>query len=173
MARLSIDIEQEFRAAFVAYLSAITLTGNVFDRRRLFNSRQDFFERTGVENADDELKIRYTEIECLSPSDHDAAGFDDNPAAVLRYNLHLFHEFEDLRSDNGNSDRDFTDLLLQLRNKILQTPKLTLATSGWKVEIEPLTPPEGTPFTQFGTDSLVGVNGHFTDYTVQATFYEQ
>ena len=173
MARLTIDIEQEFRSELVAYLASLPLIGNVFDRRREFYSRIDFFSRLGVQNPDSQLKIRYAEVECLNITDDDVEGFDDNPAAVGSYNLHLFHEFEDLRSDDSNSDKDFTELLITLRAKMLQAPKLPLTTSGWTAVLEPVTPPEGVPFTQFGNDSLTDVRGHFKDLTIEVRFYEQ
>lgn len=170
--RLTIEIEQEFRAALVAYIDAEELAGNVFGRRRQFNSRVDFIERTGVKTSDDKTEIRFTEIECIDISDDDVQGADDNPAAVATYNLHAFHQFVDERSDESNSDQDFTALILRLRDKVLNAPKFTLP-SGWKVELEPITPPEGTEFTQFGPDTFTDIVGHFKDIPVKATFYEQ
>lgn len=171
--RLSIDIEQEFRAALAAYIAAETLAGNVFDRRRAFNSRQDFFQRLGVQTSDDQTEIRFTDIECLNITDDDVEGSDANPVAVVAYGLHCFHQFVDSRSDDSNSERDFTELCLVLRDKILNAPEFFLATSGWKVLLEPLTPPEGVPFTQFGNDGFVDIVGHSKDFTIEARFYEQ
>jgi hypothetical protein len=88
------------RAEIAADLATIALCGNVFDRRRKFNSRQDFIERTQATIGAGSTKgkeVRLVEIELVDLSDSDE-GFADCPVPALTYNLHLFHEFADTRT---------------------------------------------------------------------------
>lgn len=174
MAHITITDEQTLRAEIVAYLQTIALAGNVFDRRRKFNSRTDFFQRCGQDIGTGSTKtreIRFTEIELLNVEDSPDEGFDDCPVAVLSYGLHIFHEFADSReSDDSNSDKDFTQLLLTLRSKFLS--KRTFV-GGRAVSQDSLTPPEATEFTQFGGDTFTDIVGHYKDLTLKVNYYDQ
>jgi hypothetical protein len=173
MAKIDIDDEQALRGEIAADLATIPLAGNIFDRRRKFNSRQDFLKRCGVTiGADAEVtrEVRFVEIELINVEDDPDEGFDDCPVAVLTYNFHLFHEFNDGRVDESNSDTDFTDLILQLRTKYLDKREFV---SGTVVSESGLTPPDGTEFTQFGADTFTDIVGHFKDLTFKAKYYVQ
>lgn len=167
MANITITEEQACRARIVADVTGIgPLAGKVFNRRRSISSRKDFFAKLG-NDVDDKTEIRYIEIELLNIEDSETEGFDDCPVAVLTYNLHLFHEFADLRSDNSNSDKDFTELLLLLRTFFLGEQEFTI--TGWEIQTQPLIFSE---FTQFGNDTFTDVRGHWKDLTLKANFYD-
>ncbi len=168
MAKITIDDEQEFRAALVADLVAQSAGRNVFNRRRSLNSRADFFLKLGVE-VNTETEIRYIDVELINIEDDETEGPDDCPVANLTYNLHLFDQFADERSDDTNSDFDFTALLLGLRSRFLGTREYLI--TNWEVEVLPITP-TGGEFTQFGNDTFTDCLGHFKNLTLVAKFYD-
>lgn len=170
MAKISITDEQAVRAKIVADIAAIDLSGNVFDRRRRITSRKNFFDQLGTSvgsGAAAKTEIRFVDVDLLNIEDSPDEGFDDCPVAIATYNLHLFHEFADLRDDESNSDKDFTDLLLRLRSHFLDEREFNI--SGWEIQLQPLQFPE---FTQFGNDTFTDVVGHFKDATLIAHFYD-
>jgi hypothetical protein len=165
--KITIAQEQAARSQFVADVQAFgALAGNVFNRRRSVSSRQDFFAKLG-QTVGVKTFIRYVDIELIQIEDDPTEGPDDCPVAVLTYNLHAFHEFQDEIAGGGNSDYDFTDFLLQMRAFFLD--RQAFGISGWRVETTPLTFPE---FTQFGNDNFTDVVGHFKDLTLKAYFYD-
>lgn len=176
MAKITITDEQEFRAALVADLDAIALAGNVFNRRRSFNSRKDFIERCGIE-VNEETEIRFMEVELIAIEDDETEGPDDCPVANLTYNLHAFHQFADARKiagvwdETSYSEKDFIDLILRLRTFFLD--KRTYILTNWNVQTDPITPPEGSEFLQFGSDTFTDVRGHFADRGFKAYFYDK
>lgn len=164
--------EHTLRGEIVAYIATVALCGNVFDRRRKFNSRNDFLERCGATvgtGATKKREIRFVEAELLLIDDDATEGFDDCPVPNITYGLHMFHEFVDQRPDGGNSDRSFTDLVLQLRSKILNAPTFL---SGRAVVEKRLTEPDETEFRQFGADTFTDVVGHFQDLQMRVKVYD-
>lgn len=173
MPHITIDLEQSLRAEIVAAIATIELAGNVFDRRRKFTSRADFLRRVGQTIGTGSAKtreVRFTEIELVNFEDDANEGFDDCPVAILTYNLHLFHEFNDGRDDGSNSDKDFTDLLFLLRSKMLNTRYFASrkAVADWSIN-----PEDGTEFTQFGGDTFTDLVGHFKDLTLKVRYYDE
>lgn len=167
MSNITITDEQEFRAALLADLETIVLAGKVSPRRRSVNSRADFFKKLGM-TVNEKVEIRFCEIELLNIEDDETEGFDDCPVANLTYGLHLFHEFADDRSDDTNSDTDFTELLLLLRSFFLDKRDYSL--TNWNVETDPIKPAD---FTQFGNDTFTDVVGHFKNMTLITGFYDK
>jgi hypothetical protein len=172
MGQITISDEQTLRAELAADLATIPVAGNVFDRRRKFNSRQDFLQRTQqtIGTGSGKTKeIRFIELELINVEDSPDEGFDDCPVAILTYNLHIFHEFNDGRTDGSNSDTDFNDAIFQLRSKFLSKRKFV---SG-RVQTDAGITPPGTEFTQFGNDTFTDVTGHFKDLTLKVNYYDE
>jgi hypothetical protein len=167
LANITITDEQEFRAAFLADLETFVLAGNVFPRRRSVNSRADFFKKLG-KVVSEKTEIRFVEIDLLNIEDNETEGFDDCPVANLTYGLHLFHEFADIRSDDTNSDTDFTELLLLLRSFFLSKRDYVL--TNFDVQTDPIKPAD---FTQFGNDTFTDTIGHFKNLTLVTGFYDK
>lgn len=167
MAKIAIADEQAAREVIRGYIAAFALAGNVFPRRRSFNSRADFFKGLGTE-VNNETEIRFVEMELVNIEDSPDEGPDDCPVATLTYNLHIFHQFADDRSDDTNSDTDFTDLLFRLRTFFLDEREF-LVNGAWTVQMQPLVPAE---LTQFGNDTFTDCVGHFKDATLKVEFYD-
>lgn len=164
MSLFDIDDEQTLRAEIVAYLETFPVLGKIFDRRRMISSLADFVDKLSIEVAGDVTEVRYVEIELIDIEDSPDEGFDDCPIGILTYNLHFFAQFADERSDGSNSDKDFTDGLLQLRNGFLN--KRTWVSGS--AESEPL---ESAEFSQFGQDTLTDCKGYTKDLTLKV-FYK-
>lgn len=165
---ITIIDETALRAAIVADISTITLTGNIFPRRRLIQSRADFIAKLGTHpNAG--FEVRFLELDLINVENSDE-GPIDCPAAILTYNLHLFHQFADGRPDGSNSDRDFTDTLLRLRALFLSRQEYNSGSglSRGVAQIDALTAAE---FTQFGNDGLIDCVGHSKDLTLKLNYY--
>lgn len=157
--------EHSFRDELIAYASTVTIVGHVFDRRRLISSRNDFIEKLGIE-VEAETLIRYVEIELVDLNDDPDEGFDDCPVAVATYNFHFFHQFKDEFASGGNSDRDFTDALLQFRSKFLSKRFFLNGT----VQTQPL---KSGDYTQFGQDAFTDMKGYSKDQTLEVRFYDE
>jgi len=169
MAKITKTDELQFRAALVADLVAQSEGRNVFDRRRSFNSRTDFVEKTGAE-VDDETEIRYIDIALINIEDDPDEGPDDCPVANLTYELHFFYQFADARDDSTNSTYDFDGLLISLRSFFLDKREYEI--TNWIVAVQPITPP-GSEFTQFGNDTFTDIIGHFKNINLVAQFYDK
>lgn len=163
---LSETDELNIRNEIVALLLTEPLAGNVFDRRRSISSRADFYRKLNVD-VNDGREVRFIEVELLNLDDSPDEGADDNPVALLTYNFHLFHQFVDERSDDSNSDRDFTNLLIRLRRLFLNSRDF-IGRRGVSDDAA-LTADE---FTQFGPDTFTDVNGHFKDLTITIRVYD-
>lgn len=172
MANVTIEDEQALRGEIVALLETVPLAGNVFGRRRKFNSRNDFLERVGSTLGTGNAKtreIRFIEVELINLEDSDE-GFAECPVPVLTYNLHVFHEFNDKRPDGSNSDRDFTAMLLELR-RLFSARRQFLDR---RACVDPsIMPPDATEFTQFGADTVADVWGHSKDLTLKVFIYDE
>lgn len=143
--------------------------GNVLDRRRYVASKQDFVRLFGTTAVDGKKEIRFLEFEFLRFADDQTEGFDECPVANVDFNLHLFHEFNDLYAGGSNSSADFAASILRLRNYILLNREFDL-TGTKRIVCDPIVQAE---FAQFGADTFTDCKGHFTDLTLTVAFYEK
>lgn len=158
--------EKALRAEVVDLIETIgDLAGNVYDRRRSFNSRTDFIDRN-KSAVSDKFEIRFIEVSLVNVEDSPTEGFADCPVPILTYNLHLFHEFADERTDGTNSDDDFSALILALRAKFLQKLKF----DNGRVECDGIVFDE---FTQIGQDTFTDIRGHYKDATLRMFYYDE
>lgn len=172
MAYLTGEDEAALRAEIVAEIEAIgALAGNVFNRRRQFNSKTDFIARTTKlvgESGKEKKEVRFVEVELINIEDSPDEGFADCPAVILTYNLHIFHEFADERSDETNSDFDFNTCLLKLRARFLS--KFEWIENRGRAESDGLTFPE---LTQFGNDGFTDIRGYSKDVELRIICYDE
>jgi hypothetical protein len=132
------------------------LTGSVFVRRPVIDSKQDWAELLGVENVDGELELKVCTVDLMQFADSPTDGCDDDPVVTLTYQVHIFHEYKETRSDDSNSTDDFTALILSLRNTFLNSNRQLAAGS----EHLPLAQ---SSFILLGDDQLTGAFGHSVD----------
>jgi hypothetical protein len=155
-----------FMADLVAFLETFPILGSVFDRRREILNRADFVEKL-TQTVDGGSEVRFTELEFLKPTDSDTEGDDDCPVLELTVGVHLFHQFNDSRSDGSNSSIDFVDAVLTIRDAILN--RREFAGGDFVVEVDPI---EADDFAQFGDDQFTGSTGHTIDFSLLARFYD-
>jgi hypothetical protein len=169
MANVKIEQETAVRDDIKTLIESLGVFGTVFPRRRYIKSRQDFVKKLGKKTLDNRTEIRFVEIRFLGFEDSPTLGHDTNPAAILKYQIHVFFEFIDERSDGSNSDEDFTAAILDLRDKFLLTERFGIVndTTGRKRgSRDPLTQ---DTFAQFGFDTLTDCEGHFVDLRLNVT----
>ncbi len=134
------------------------ITGSVFVRRPVIDSKQDWVDLLGIENVDEEFELRYCTVDLLGFTDSPTDGCDDDPLVTLTYAVHLFHEFKEARSDDSNSTDDFTAAVLNLRSRFLETDR----SLGSLERIEHL-PLRQSGFIILEEDPVTGSFGHFVD----------
>jgi hypothetical protein len=154
--------EKELTIRQAAGTKVAALTGSVFLRRPVIDSKQDWVEALGVANVDDELEVRCCTIDLLQFTDSDEEGCDDDPVVTLTYIAHLFHQYKESRSDDSNSTDDFTSTLLSLRNDFLRGGRDVPGVA--KAEYLPVTQ---SGFIILGIDPLTGSFGHYVDLQIK------
>jgi hypothetical protein len=150
------------REAIGDKISAIT--GYVFVRRPLIDSRADWAELLGVENADGKLEIKYCTVDLLGFADSPTDGCDDDPLTTLSYSVHLFNQYrESAVSDDSNSTDDFTATVLDLRNSFLNANRGVGPRGYPPIENVERLPLVQSGFIILGEDPLTGAFGHYID----------
>lgn len=134
------------------------LTGSAFVRRPLIDSRQDWAELLGKQNVDGELEVKYCTIDLFQFDDSEQEGCDDDPVVTLHYQVRLFHQYKETRSDDSNSTDDFTAVVLDLRADFLNAKRGVAGVAG--AEYLPLVQ---SGFIILGDDPLTGAFGHYVD----------
>lgn len=137
---------------------AAALAGSAFVRRPVIDSKQDWVELLGKTNIDGELEVKVCTVDLLQFTDSDQEGCDDDPVATLVYQIHLFHQYKESRSDDSSSTDDFNAAVVDLRNAFLDKNRSLAGLSG--VENLPLTQ---SGFIILGDDPLTGAFGHYVD----------
>lgn len=155
MPNVTKEQEKAVRDAIKVKIEKFSAIKNVFTRRRFISSRADYYRKLGKTVAGNRTEISFAEIRFLGWTDDENEGFEKTPAIILQYQIHLFLEFADERSDGSNSDDDFTGAILDLRNEFLLNSNIGDYGKG-----EPLT---NDVFAQFGNDTLSDAEGHFID----------
>lgn len=160
--------EKAGRIAIAAFLATFPILGNVHWRPHRIDNRADFVAKYGVDVAavPTQKIIRFTELDFLRPVDSDTEGFDDCPVLIVTYGIHLFHEFWNV-DDNSNSELDFTNGILTLRDALLETR--TFAAGNFSIESQPIVSPGNV---QFGNDGFTDATGHFIDFNLECSFYD-
>jgi hypothetical protein len=136
------------------------LTGSVFVRRPMIDSKQDWVDLLGKENVDGEYEVKYCTVDLLSFTDSEEEGCDDDPVVNLLYGVRIFHGYKEKRSDDSNSTDDFIALILNLRNAYLNADRSVGSPAIPKVESLPLIQ---SGFILLGEDPLSGAFGHYID----------
>lgn len=158
--KLTPEKELQIREALGEKTAA--LTGSVFVRRPMIDSKQDWVELLGKENVDEELEIQACFVDFLGFTDSDQEGCDDDPVVTIDFRIHLFHEYREERSDDSTSTDDFTAVVLNLRNAFLDANRSLGSPVLARVETLPLVQ---SGFIILGVDPLTGAFGHFVDFT--------
>lgn len=160
--------EKTGRIAIAAFLATFPILGNVHWRPHRIDNRADFVEKYGilVPAVPKQKIIRFTELQFLRPTDSDTEGFDDCPVLNVTYGVHLFHEFWNV-DDDSNSELDFTEAVLLLRDKLLEVRSFDAG--NFTITSEPVTSPGNA---QFGNDGFTDATGHFIDFNLECSFYD-
>jgi hypothetical protein len=165
MPKLTPEKELELRAQIKTDVESVENTGAVFSKPEFFTSKQDFVARCTKQMVNgDDREVQFCQISFFGFEDLPNAGSavcaDDPPVRAI-FRLHLFHEYVAKRSDNTNSHDTFTAMILNLRNKFLETQD-----QGEYTERTPLTPDQ---FIIFGQENefFPGAYGHYTNLTVK------
>ena len=156
---LSPEIEINLRAALAAKIR--TVAANLIVDEPVIDSKHDEIELLTKENVDDEIEIVFGKLDFLKFEDSTTDGCDDEPLVTLFYKLHLFQQFKEKRSDNSTSAKDFTALILNLRNRFLQSNRMLGASN---IEHLPL---RQILVITLGEDPLMGAEGHFADFEIR------
>ena len=138
------------------------LTSSAFVRRPMIDSKIDWVELLGHENVDEEFELRVCTVDLLQFEDSEDEGCDDDPVVFLTYQVHLFHQYKETRTDDSNSTDDFAALVLNLRNSWLNKNRSLGDLE--KVESLPLTQ---SGFILLGDDPLTGAFGHYVNFQLR------
>ena len=156
---LSPVIETGLRAALAAKIS--TVAQNLIVDEPVIDSKHDEIDLLTRENVDGELETVFGKLDFLKFEDSSSDGCDDEPLVTLFYKLHLFQQFKEKRSDNSTSANDFVALVLNLRNKFLESNRRLVSSN-----IEHLPLRQLIAIT-LGEDPLMGAEGHFADFEIK------
>ncbi|MBX3288457.1 MAG: hypothetical protein KF855_03835 [Acidobacteria bacterium] len=148
--------ELEIRTFLGAKIAAVTASS--FIRRPMIDSKQDWVALLGKTNIDGEYEMRYCTVDLLQFTDSDDEGCDDDPVVNLLYQVHLFHQYKEERSDDSNSTDNFIAVLLNLRNTFLNANRSIGVLDG--AESLPLIQ---SGYILLGADALTGTFGHSVD----------
>lgn len=155
MANVTGDNEKTVRDSITSYIEGLGMNLHVFDRRVYIASLSDFVALTGKEVSGDDVEVRYIFIEFLNFVDDPFQGLGDCPAINISYRLHVFIQYADTRPDNSNSERDFMNTVLLLRDAFLVNSNFAYDSEN--------TPLVDDVFAGFGSDAETGVQGHSKD----------
>lgn len=159
MPNLTTVIESQILAALRAKVAAVAGAQNVVADEPLFDSKSDVLKTICVRAIDNKTEVKYIKIDFLQFEDSTTDGCDDMPVVFVSYNCHLFQQYREKRNDNSTSTQDIKQLVINLRNRFLETEnnarKLTANS-----EHQPL---KQQNFIILDNDPLTGAYGHFTD----------
>lgn len=160
MQNLNPEIEASILEALRVKISSVEGATNVIADEPLLDSKQDVLDTICVQNSDDETEVKYLKIDFLgfedSPGDD---GCEDMPLVYATYNLHLFQQFNSKRQDESTSTKDVKAVVLNLRNKFLETANNARRLAP---NCESL-PVSQNNFIILDNDPLTGYYGHFVD----------
>lgn len=159
MPNLTPEKEAEILEALRVKVAACDGAANVVADEPLLDSKDDVLDAICVQNVDDETEVTFIKIDFLKFEDSKTDGCEDNPVVYAVYNLHLFQQFKEKRSDDSTSTGDIKRLVLNLRNLFLATKNNARRLAAYS---------EHLPLAQsnsiiLGNDELTGFYGHFTD----------
>lgn len=163
MPNLTSEIESEILAALKLKIESVSGASNVIADEPFFDSKQDFIESLTVQNIDDELETSYIKIDYLGWRDSLTDGCDDMPVVFVKYRIHSFAQYKEVRSDDSTSQKDFKVLDINLRNKFLETQNNARSLAA-NSEHTPLTLQNDIILDE---DSLTGIFGHIADYSIE------
>lgn len=163
MPNLTPEKEAEILAALKAKVASVTGAINVVAGEPLLDSKSDVLKTICHKNLDNKTEVRYLKIDFLGFTDSAEDGCEDMPVVFVSYNLHLFHQFVEKRSDASSSAKDIKTLVMNLRNKFLETAENARSLAA-DCEHAPLVQ---NKFIILGNDELTGYYGHFTDLTLK------
>lgn len=165
MQTLTPEKELEILAALKAKIVAVPGATNVIADEPLFDSKDDILDAICLQNADDETEVVYLKIDFLQFEDSETDGCEDNPVSFLSYNLHVFQQYSEKRSDDSSGLNDLKAFLINLRNRFRETDNNARQLLAG-CETEPL---KQNNFIVLGNDPLTGAYGHFTDLLCKVT----
>ena len=159
MPNLTPEKETEILEALRLKIATLPNAKNVVASEPLLDSKQDVLKTICVQNLDKRTEVQYIKIDFLGFEDSVADGCEDNPIVYLSYNLHIFQQYVEKRSDNSTSTLDIKRLVIDLRNLFLITAnnaRILLP----NCEHQPLTQNQ---FIVLNDDPLTRAYGHFVD----------
>lgn len=159
MPNLTPEKELEILEALRSKVASVPGAINVITNEPMLDSKHDVLDSVCFQNADDETEVRYLKIDLLGFSDLPEEGCEDNPVVNLNYNLHLFHQLKEVRTDGSSSLKDIKKLVIDLRNAFLpfKNNARRLAENCTHLPLV-----QGK-FIILGSDDVTGYYGHFTD----------
>ena len=165
MPNLTPQKELDILEALRVKIASLSNAKNVIADEPLLDSKQDALKIICVQNVDKRTEVRYIKIDFLGFRDSPTDGCEDNPVVFLSYNLHIFQQYVEKRSDNSTSTKDEKKLVIDLRNLFLETAnnaRILLP----NCESQPLKP---NNFIILGDDPLTGAYGHYIDLICTVT----
>ncbi|MBS1797457.1 MAG: hypothetical protein JSS81_26780 [Acidobacteria bacterium] len=150
--------------ALKAKIESVAGAENVLVENPLIDSKQDAVERLTVQNSDDQTEVKYIYISFLGFEDSETDGCDDEPVVTLTYNAHVVWGFNERRGDESFSEKDFKALVLNLRNKFLESRRELLP----DCEHQPL---KQQNFILLADDPLTGAYSHFIDLILKVDIF--
>ena len=160
MPNLTPDIQSNILTALQTKFAGVSGVDNFLIKNPLLDSKTDAVDVLTVENSDGELEVKYIYLSFLGFEDSLTDGCEDDPSVSLTYNAHCFWQYQELRADGSYSERDFVNLILNLRNEFLKSNRVILTDTE-------TTPLKQNNFIILGDDPLTGAYGFYCDLTVK------
>ena len=165
MPNLTAAKETAILEALGVKIASLPNAKNVIADEPLLDSKQDVLKTICVKSVDKKTEVQYIKIDFLGFRDSTTDGCEDNPVVYLSYNLHIFQQLVEKRSDNSTSTKDVKKLVIDLRNLFLLTEnnaRILLPNT----ESQPL---RQNNFIILGDDPLTGAYGHYIDLVCTVT----
>ena len=165
---LTPERELTITAAVKAKIETVTGAVNVIAAEPFFDSKNDYIDGLTVPNIDGELETVFIKIDYLGWRDSLTDGCDDDPVVFVRYRIHAFHGYKEVRSDDSTSANDIKSLDLNLRNEFRRT-----ADHARRIVPNCETQPLSLQRDIFvGVDALTGAFGHIADYLLEVEVWQ-
>lgn len=149
--------------ALRAKIASVPGARNVIADEPLLDSKQDVLKKFCVQTAGGKTEVQYIKIDYLGWRDDAEMGCEDNPVVFLKYRIHSFRQYREIRPDNSTSSADIKALDINLHNRFRETKNRAHFLTE-NCEHAPLVLIKDIIL---GVDELTGAEGHIADYSIE------
>ncbi len=153
--------------ALRAKIASVPGARNVIADEPLLDSKQDVLKKFCVQTAGGKTEVQYIKIDYLGWRDDAEMGCEDNPVVFLKYKIHSFRQYREIRPDNSTSSADIKALDIALHNRFRETKGVTKNNARNLTAFSEHAPLVLIKDIILGVDELTGAFGHIADYSIE------